>query len=105
MMMVMMIIIKRNYLNRPRTRKLSESESDDEDHHHIYIHTQLHIDWFNESKGVKHKFKHDFKLYSNYDDAKNNRNEWKYCNLNYPGIGFPRDCGPVEYTTYTFIFD
>jgi len=35
----------------------------------------------------------DFNLYSNYVDARNDLNEWKFCNYNDPGIGFPRDCG------------
>lgn len=37
-------------------------------------------------------FNVDFKLYSTYEDALNNVNEWTYCNFGH--VGFPRDCGP-----------
>jgi len=48
--------------------------------------------WFdkNNNLGV------DFKLYSTFEDAQNDTNEWEFCNYNDPGIGFPRDCGPVS---------
>jgi len=48
--------------------------------------------WFdkNNNLGV------DFKLYSTFEDAQNDTNEWQFCNYNDPGIGFPRDCGPVS---------
>ena len=48
--------------------------------------------WFdkNNNLGV------DFKLYSTFEDAQNDTNEWKFCNYNDPGIGFPRDCGSVS---------
>eukprot|EP00929_Paragymnodinium_shiwhaense_P001653 TRINITY_DN101892_c0_g1_i1.p1 TRINITY_DN101892_c0_g1~~TRINITY_DN101892_c0_g1_i1.p1 ORF type:complete len:583 (-),score=93.06 TRINITY_DN101892_c0_g1_i1:166-1914(-) len=36
----------------------------------------------------------DFKLYSKFDDALEDRNAWKFCNYNDNGVGFPRDCGP-----------
>ena len=38
----------------------------------------------------------DFKLFSTFDDAKADKNEWKFCNYdeNNKGIGFPKDCGP-----------
>ena len=34
----------------------------------------------------------DFNLYSTFEDAQMDTNEWKFCNYNDPGIGFPRDC-------------
>jgi len=40
----------------------------------------------------------DFKLYSTYGDAIANRNSWNYCNYDDPGVGFPRDCGVLDYT-------
>ena len=40
----------------------------------------------------------DFKLYSTYDDAVADRNAWSYCNYDDTGVGFPRDCGILEYT-------
>ena len=43
----------------------------------------------------------NFNLYSSYEDAIANdgegANAWTYCNYNYGGIGFPRDCGPTGY--------
>ena len=27
------------------------------------------------------------------DDVKADRSQWRFCNFNDPGIGFPRDCG------------
>lgn len=50
--------------------------------------------WFDISKGINNKFNVDFKLFSNMEDAMHDRNQWKFCNFNDPGIGFPRDCGP-----------
>eukprot|EP00526_Cylindrotheca_closterium_P006728 CAMPEP_0113637752 /NCGR_PEP_ID=MMETSP0017_2-20120614/19773_1 /TAXON_ID=2856 /ORGANISM="Cylindrotheca closterium" /LENGTH=746 /DNA_ID=CAMNT_0000548819 /DNA_START=2249 /DNA_END=4489 /DNA_ORIENTATION=+ /assembly_acc=CAM_ASM_000147 len=55
----------------------------------------------------------DFKLYSTYDDAINNVNEWTYCNYDDPTVGFPRDCGPngkidhqwSKSTTRTWVFE
>ncbi len=35
----------------------------------------------------------DFKLFSNLNDAKTDKNAWKFCMFNDPGVGFPRDCG------------
>lgn len=63
----------------------------------------FHTDWFNEAKGVKNKFNEDFKLYNNYEDAKSDKNAWKYCNFNDAGIGFPRDCGLSGYVPYTWM--
>ena len=52
------------------------------------------LNWFSSKRGKKNDMKKDFQLFSNYDDAKNNRNPWKFCNYDDPGVGFPRDCGP-----------
>ena len=38
----------------------------------------------------------DFAIYSSYLDAFSDVNRWQFCNFNDPGIGFPRDCGPVK---------
>jgi len=48
--------------------------------------------WRNDEGNEFHK---DFELYSSIDDAKAESNEWTFCNFNYGGIGFPRDCGPT----------
>jgi hypothetical protein len=40
------------------------------------------------------RFNTDFKLYSSVADAEANRNPWRSCNGDDPGVGFPRDCGP-----------
>jgi hypothetical protein len=40
----------------------------------------------------------DFNLYSTFEDAINGVNEWTYCNYGGSGVGFPRDCGPIDYT-------
>ena len=37
----------------------------------------------------------DFELYSTYEDAVAGESAWSFCNYNDPGIGFPRDCGPI----------
>ena len=52
------------------------------------------LNWFSSRRGKKNDMNKDFQLFSNYDDAKNNRNPWKFCNYDDPGVGFPRDCGP-----------
>lgn len=36
----------------------------------------------------------DFKLYSTYQDALDDEDAWTFCNYNYNGVGFPRNCGP-----------
>ena len=52
-------------------------------------------DWYDNPNGTgTNKRNSDFNLFSNLDDAKNDRNKWKFCNFDDPGIGFPRDCGP-----------
>jgi len=42
----------------------------------------------------------DFNLFSSYENAKNNKSPWKYCNYNSGGVGFPRDCGPYSYNNH-----
>jgi hypothetical protein len=39
----------------------------------------------------------DFELYSTYEDALKQENEWAYCNYDHGRVGFPRDCGPTGY--------
>jgi hypothetical protein len=41
-------------------------------------------------------FNDDFKLYSTYSDAVADSGAWAFCNFNDPGVGFPRDCGPIR---------
>ena len=48
--------------------------------------------WFD---SPHNSFNVDFKLYSSYVDAINDTNAWTFCNFNDPGVGFPRDCGPM----------
>jgi len=45
--------------------------------------------------------KTDFDLYSSLQDAIDQTpgKEWKYCNYNHGGVGFPRDCGPVRHVS------
>ena len=43
----------------------------------------------------------NFALYSTYEDAREDDNRWQYCNFG-AGIGFPRECGPVELTPGNF---
>ena len=40
----------------------------------------------------------DFKLYSTLEDTLADTNPWTYCNYDFAGLGFPRDCGPLVYT-------
>mmetsp|Transcript_7833 Transcript_7833/g.11962 ORF Transcript_7833/g.11962 Transcript_7833/m.11962 type:complete len:507 (-) Transcript_7833:105-1625(-) len=49
----------------------------------------------NWKSGEGNEFHKDFELYSSMDDVKAESNEWTFCNFNYGGIGFPRDCGPT----------
>ena len=61
--------------------------------------------WFSSPTISHNDFKIDFNLYSTYEDAIAERNEWQYCNfsnLNYAGVGFPRDCAPTSYTPHQF---
>merc|ERR1712238_608827 len=53
--------------------------------------SKLPIERWNNVMGI------DFNLYSTFDDAKNDVNQWSFCNYDDPGIGFPRDCGPTGY--------
>jgi len=57
----------------------------------------LHYDWFSnkkiEGKSITNVMNTDFKLFNNLEDAKANRNPWKFCNYDDAGVGFPRDCG------------
>ena len=47
------------------------------------------------SPNIQHNdFDEDFKLYSTYEDALLDQNQWTFCNFNDPGVGFPGDCGP-----------
>jgi hypothetical protein len=45
----------------------------------------------------KNRLGETFELYSSYDDALSGDRKWEYCNY-HSHIGFPRDCGPTEYT-------
>jgi len=49
----------------------------------------------------------DFKLYSTLEDARNDRNAWRFCNYDdLSGVGFPRDCGshgPVWWQWNSFV--
>jgi hypothetical protein len=37
----------------------------------------------------------DFQLYSTYQDARDDKNAWQYCNYDDVGVAFPRECGPT----------
>jgi len=50
--------------------------------------------WFEKEGNV---FNVDFKLYTTLQDAKDDVDPWVYCNYNYDGVGFPRDCGPEKH--------
>ena len=63
------------------------------DSSNVDMYDLMHKNWFNEVNGIKNKHKVDFNLFSTLDDAINDRNPWKFCNFNDPGVGFPRDCG------------
>lgn len=39
----------------------------------------------------------NFKLFSSYDNALQDKDPWSSINSDYHNIGFPRDCGPFEY--------
>lgn len=38
----------------------------------------------------------DFKLYSSYADLKADKNAWKFCNYDVPGVAGFRECGPIK---------
>ncbi len=56
--------------------------------------------WFSDPKIEYNTFVVDFKLYSTYEDAVADRNEWIDCNFNDAGVGFPRDCGPNGHVAF-----
>lgn len=43
----------------------------------------------------ENEFNVDFKLFTTYEDAKNDQNAWVFCNFD-QNVGFPRDCGPFD---------
>jgi len=65
-------------------------------------------DYWHSSPSIEHNdFNTDFKLYSTYDDAVNDKNNWTFCNFNDRNVGFPRDCGPTgwvpaQWNSWTF---
>jgi hypothetical protein len=84
----------------------------------------LHYDWFGceepgkcklyptgednkppliENKAISNTMNKDFKLFSNLNDAKTDKNAWKFCMFNDPGVGFPRDCGPTSGISHRWI--
>jgi len=53
---------------------------------------------------INNEFNNDFKIYSNYKDAKNDVNEWTYCDPTSSGsqsFGFPYNCGPTKISMRT----
>jgi len=57
--------------------------------------------WYSDPSGAGKNIRNaDFNLFSSFQDAKDNKNPWKYCNYNSGGIGFPRECGPTSRVTY-----
>jgi len=55
--------------------------------------------WFSEPAGGKNIRTVDFNLFSSFGNAKNNKNQWQFCDYNDDGIGFPRNCGPTGRAT------
>lgn len=53
------------------------------------MHDLFTNNWFSKNNILNNHFK----LYDNLSDAKEDKNAWKFCNYDDPGIGFPRDCG------------
>lgn len=53
----------------------------------------LTTNWFSSGKVNSNVFNKDFSLFSNMNDARINRNKWRFCNFNDPGVGAFRDCG------------
>jgi len=51
--------------------------------------------WFSEPAGGKNIRSVDFNLFSSFGNAKNNKDQWQFCDYNVDGIGFPRNCGPT----------
>jgi len=55
------------------------------------------VDW--KSDIIHNEMKNDFKIYSSYEDAKNDENEWAFCTSDKDGsksVGFPSNCGFTE---------
>lgn len=50
--------------------------------------------WVTSPTGGSNIFGTDFKLFSNLDEAQNDRNSWTFCNFDESKIAFPRHCGP-----------
>mmetsp|Transcript_50304 Transcript_50304/g.90305 ORF Transcript_50304/g.90305 Transcript_50304/m.90305 type:complete len:1674 (-) Transcript_50304:291-5312(-) len=72
-------------------------------HNSIYVRLRNHHIWNNPFQALlvtwpETGFGEDFKLYSSLNDAKLERRNWTYCNGGDPEIGFPRDCGPEDFT-------
>ena len=51
----------------------------------------------NWSQNPKNTLGTDFDLFSNYNDAVDQKNAWTFCNYDDTNIGFPRDCGPAGF--------
>ena len=61
------------------------------DAHHIFAET------WSSANNLLHT---DFEMYSSLTDLKANKNPWQCCNYNDPGVGYPRDCGPIHCVGY-----
>ena len=44
------------------------------------------------------RFHEDFEIYKSYDDMMRGQNAFQYCNWDFDGIGFPRNCGLTSST-------
>merc|ERR1711862_87375 len=52
--------------------------------------------WFSDPDGAGKNIRGvDFNLFSSFENAKNDKNQWQFCNYNDDGVGFPRECGPL----------
>jgi len=61
------------------------------DDHRVDYHSLFGSNWVSRDNILNR----DFKLYSTFEDAVNDRNAWRFCNYDdFSGVGFPRDCGP-----------
>ena len=63
----------------------------------------LTTNWFSSGRVNNNVFNRDFSLFSNMNDARADRNKWRFCNFNDPGVGFPRDCGKNRPTGWQWI--
>jgi len=78
-----------------------------ESHQHIYYKRLTGIpdgyDLFNTLKNSWRQTNNvmgtDFNLYSTFQDAINNTNEWQFCNY-HQHVGMPYECGPTEKVRY-----